>query len=234
MSEIFLRTKSLIGEDNLDKLKGSTVAVMGLGGVGSYAAEALCRSGIGALYIYDNDTVSESNINRQLIALNDTVGQKKTELVKERCLSINPEIKIFDFCEFITPERQIPFEKFDFIIDAVDNVTAKIFLAQNAENKNIPIISIMGTGNKLHPEKLTVSDIYKTHECPLCKVMRYELKKRGVKKLQVVWSDETPIKPLNLGENKGSHPAPASMVFVPASAGMLAASYVVRNLIEKQ
>ncbi len=233
MSDIFLRTKSLIGEDNLDKLKGSAVAVFGLGGVGSYAAEALARSGIGTLYIYDNDTVSESNINRQLIALESTVGKMKTELVRERCTAINPEIKIFDFCEFITPESQIPFHKFDFIIDAIDNVTAKIFLAENAQNKNIPIISVMGTGNKLNPEKLTVGDIYKTHECPLCKVMRYELKKRGVKKLTVVWSDETPIPPQSLGESKGSHPAPASMVFVPATAGMLAASYVIKKLIEK-
>lgn len=232
MNDIFLRTKSLIGEENLSKLKNSTVAIFGLGGVGSYAAEALCRSGIGTLYIYDNDTVSESNINRQLIALQSTVGEKKTGLVKSRCLSINTEINIYDFCEFITPESVIPFEKFDFIIDAVDNVTAKLFLAENATSKNIPIISIMGTGNKLCPEKLTISDIYKTHECPLCKVMRYELKKRSIKKLPVVWSDETPIKPTHLGENKGSHPAPASMVFVPAAAGMTAASYVVRKLIE--
>ena len=233
MSDMFLRTKSLIGEDNLAKLKGSSVAVFGLGGVGSYAAEALTRSGIGTLYIYDNDTVSQSNINRQLIALPSTVGEKKTDLVKSRCLSVNPEIEIYDFCEFITPESEIPFEKFDFIIDAVDNVTAKIFLAENAQNKNIPIISVMGTGNKLHPEKLTISDIYKTYECPLCKVMRYELKKRGIKKLPVVWSDETPKKPENLGENKGSHPAPASMVFVPATAGITAASYAIRKLMEK-
>lgn len=230
---MFLRTKSLIGEDNLAKLKGSSVAVFGLGGVGSYAAEALTRSGIGTLYIYDNDTVSQSNINRQLIALPSTVGEKKTDLVKSRCLSVNPEIEIYDFCEFITPESEIPFEKFDFIIDAVDNVTAKIFLAENAQNKNIPIISVMGTGNKLHPEKLTISDIYKTYECPLCKVMRYELKKRGIKKLPVVWSDETPKKPENLGETKGSHPAPASMVFVPATAGITAASYAIRKLMEK-
>lgn len=230
---MFLRTKSLIGEDNLAKLKGSSVAVFGLGGVGSYAAEALTRSGIGTLYIYDNDTVSQSNINRQLIALPSTVGEKKTDLVKSRCLSVNPEIRIHDFCEFITPESKIPFEKFDFIIDAVDNVTAKIFLAKNAQNKNIPIISVMGTGNKLHPEKLTISDIYKTYECPLCKVMRYELKKRGIKKLPVVWSDETPKKPENLGETKGSHPAPASMVFVPATAGITAASYAIRKLMEK-
>ncbi|MBQ6714527.1 MAG: tRNA threonylcarbamoyladenosine dehydratase [Clostridia bacterium] len=233
MSDMFLRTKSLIGEDNLAKLKGSSVAVFGLGGVGSYAAEALTRSGIGTLYIYDNDTVSQSNINRQLIALPSTVGEKKTDLVKSRCLSVNPEIRIHDFCEFITPESKIPFEKFDFIIDAVDNVTAKIFLAKNAQNKNIPIISVMGTGNKLHPEKLTISDIYKTYECPLCKVMRYELKKRGIKKLPVVWSDETPKKPENLGETKGSHPAPASMVFVPATAGITAASYAIRKLMEK-
>lgn len=233
MSDRFLRTKSLIGEENLSKLKGSAVAVFGLGGVGSCAAEALCRSGIGALYIYDNDTVSVSNINRQLIALSSTVKKDKTELVKQRCLDINPDIKIFDFCEFITPQSELPFDKFDFIIDAIDNVTAKLFLAKEAEDKGIPIISVMGTGNKLYPEKLKISDIYKTRECPLCKVMRYELKKRNVKKLITVWSDETPIKPIDNGENKGSHPAPASMMFVPASAGILAANYVVRKIIEK-
>ncbi len=233
MSERFLRTKSLIGEENLEKLKKSSVAVFGLGGVGSFAAEALARSGVGTLYIYDNDTVNESNTNRQLIALPSTVGQKKTQLVKTRCEEINPDIKIFDFCEFVTPQSQIPFEKFDFIIDAIDNVTAKLFLAKSAQEKNIPIVSVMGTGNKLFPERLKISDIYKTHECPLCKVMRYELKKSGVKSLMTVWSDETPIKPENTGETKGSHPAPASMVFVPASAGLLASSYAVRKIIEK-
>ncbi|MBQ8202721.1 MAG: tRNA threonylcarbamoyladenosine dehydratase [Clostridia bacterium] len=233
MNERFLRTKALIGEENLSKLKGSCVAVFGLGGVGSYAAEALARSGVGTLYIYDNDSVSESNINRQLIALSSTVNEKKTELVKARCADINPEIKIYDFCEFITPESDIPFEKFDFIIDAIDNVTAKLFLAENAEKKSVNIISVMGTGNKLCPERLKVSDIYKTHECPLCKVMRYELKKRGVKSLVTVWSDETPIKPESTGETKGSHPAPASMMFVPASAGIMAANYAVRKIIEK-
>ncbi len=233
MSERFLRTKSLIGEENLEKLKKSSVAVFGLGGVGSFAAEALARSGVGTLYIYDNDTVSVSNINRQLIALPSTVGQKKTQLVKTRCEEINPDIKVFDFCEFVTPQSRLPFEKFDFIIDAIDNVTAKLFLAKSAQEKNIPIVSVMGTGNKLYPEKLKISDIYKTHECPLCKVMRYELKKKGVKSLMTVWSDETPIKPENTGETKGSHPAPASMTFVPASAGLLASSYAVRRIIEK-
>ena len=168
----FLRTKGLLGEEKFEILKNSTVAVFGLGGVGSYAAEVLARSGVGTLYIYDNDTISESNINRQLIALTSTVGKYKTAVLKERLLDINPDINVFNFAEFITPESDIPFEKFDFMIDAVDNVTAKIFLAEKSQKLSVPLISVMGTGNKLHPENLIISDIFKTHECPLCKVMR--------------------------------------------------------------
>ena len=195
MNNRFLRTKSLIGEENFNKLNNSSVAVFGIGGVGSYAAEALVRSGIGALYIYDNDTIGESNINRQLIADDTTIGKYKTEVFKKRAININPKIDIYENPIFITPETKIDFCKFDYIIDAIDNVTAKLFLIENAKKYNIPIISVMGTGNKLDPTKLTVSDISKTHTCPLAKVMRLELKKRNINKVKVIWSDELPIKP---------------------------------------
>ncbi len=227
-NDFYSRTKALIGDNSLDKLKNSAVAVFGIGGVGSYAVEALARSGIGTLYLFDNDTVNESNINRQSIALNSTVGKLKTCVVRERCKDINPNINIIECPIFVTPESDIPFDKFDFIIDAVDNVTAKLFLIENATQRDIPIISVMGTGNKLYPEKLKISDIYDTKECPLCRVMRYELKKRNIKKLSVVWSDERPIKPRETSDK----PTVASMTFVPAASGMLASSYVIRNLIK--
>ena len=233
MKEEYLRTAALIGEENLNKLNNSTVAVVGLGGVGSYAAEALVRSGIGTVYIYDSDKVAKSNINRQLIALSSTVGMYKTEAEALRLKDINPHCNIIEKTEFVTPESNIPFENFDFIIDAVDNVTAKLFLAAEAEKRGVPIISVMGTGNKLDPAKLKITDIYKTSVCPLARVMRYELKKRGVKNLTVVWSDETPIKPADCGEYRdtGRIP-PASMSMVPGSAGLYASSYVIRKIIE--
>ena len=233
MKEEYLRTAALIGEENLNKLNNSTVAVVGLGGVGSYAAEALVRSGIGTVYIYDSDKVAKSNINRQLIAISSTVGMYKTEAEALRLKDINPHCNIIEKTEFVTPESNIPFENFDFIIDAVDNVTAKLFLAAEAEKRGVPIISVMGTGNKLDPAKLKITDIYKTSVCPLARVMRYELKKRGVKNLTVVWSDETPIKPADCGEYRdtGRIP-PASMSMVPGSAGLYASSYVIRKIIE--
>ncbi len=232
MREEDLRTAALIGGDNLARLKNSTVAVFGIGGVGSYAAEALVRSGVGRLYIYDNDRVSKSNINRQLIALGSSVGRYKTEVAAERYRDINPECEIIENRNFVTPESNIPFDKFDFLIDAVDNVTAKIFLAVEAEKRGIPIVSVMGTGNKLDPTRLKCTDIYKTSVCPLARVMRYELKKRGVKKLLVVWSDEIPVKPSDCGEYRqtGRIP-PASMAMVPGAAGLIAASVAVKKLI---
>ncbi len=233
MKEEYLRTAALIGEEGLSRLKNSAVAVFGLGGVGSYAAEALVRSGIGTVYIYDSDKVAKSNINRQLIALSSTVGMDKTKVEALRLKDINPDCNIIEKREFVTPESHIPFESFDFIIDAVDNVTAKLFLAAEAEKRNVPIISVMGTGNKLDPTRLKITDIYKTSVCPLARVMRYELKKRGVKKLTVVWSDEPPIKPADCGEYRdtGRIP-PASMSMVPGCAGLYAASYVIRKIIE--
>lgn len=233
MKEEYLRTAALIGEDGLDKLKNSAAAVFGLGGVGSYAAEALVRSGIGTVYIYDSDKVAKSNINRQLIALSSTVGMYKTEVEAARLNDINPDCNIIEKREFVTPQCDIPFDSFDFIIDAVDNVTAKLFLAVEAEKRKVPIISVMGTGNKIDPTRLKITDIYKTSVCPLARVMRYELKKRGVKKLMVVWSDETPVKPADCGEYRdmGRIP-PASMAMVPACAGLYAASYAIRKIVE--
>ena len=225
-----LRTKALLGEDNFLKLQSKTVAVFGVGGVGSYAAESLVRCGVGNIYIYDNDTVAKSNINRQLIATDKSVGEKKVEIAKQRYLEINPDVNITAVCEFITPDSQVPFEQFDFIIDAIDNVTAKIFLIENATNKNIPIISVTGTGNKIYPEKLKIGDIYKTDTCPLCRVLRTELKKRNIKKLDVVWSDEKPIEPEKIYEDKKK--TVASCAFVPGSAGLMAAAFAVRKLLE--
>lgn len=234
MDKRFLRSAALIGEDGVNKLKNSTVAVFGIGGVGSYALEALARSGVGTLVIFDNDFVSESNINRQLIALDSTVGMLKTEVAAGRCRDINPDIIIEENPIFITGQSDIDFSRFDFIIDAVDNVTAKLYLAQGALSNGVPIISVMGTGNKLNPEKLKISDIFETRECPLCRVMRTELKKRDIKKLTVVWSDERPIKSAVADEPRtNERPSPSSMAFVPASAGLMAASYAVRKLISK-
>lgn len=235
MREQDLRTGALVGEDGLKRLNGATVAVFGIGGVGSYAAEALARSGVGRLYVYDNDTVSVSNLNRQLVATHPTVGRLKTEVAAERYRDINPEIEVVEMPVFVTDKTDIPFDKFDFIIDAVDNVTAKLFLIEGAQKCGVPIISIMGTGNKLDPTQLQISDIYSTHECPLARVMRTELKKRGIKRLDVVWSPERPIKPQETQEKRATGRAtPGSMVFVPACAGLIAASYVTKKLIAEK
>lgn len=232
MKEQFLRTGALIGEEGLKKLSNATVAVFGIGGVGSFAAEALVRSGVGTLYIYDNDKVADSNLNRQLIALKSTVGRYKTEVALERFKEINPDCNVIENRVFVTPQTKIPFGEFDYIIDAVDNVTAKLFLTEEATKQGVPIISVMGTGNKLDPTRIRVSDIYKTSVCPLARVMRIELKKRDVKKLTAVWTDETPIKPMDLGEHRETgRTAPSSMAFVPGTAGLTAASYVIKQLI---
>lgn len=234
MREELLRTASLIGEKGIDKLAHSAAAVFGLGGVGSYAAEALVRSGLGTLYIYDNDTVAKSNINRQLIALNSTVGKYKTDIAAARYRDINPECNIIPVCEFITPESEIPFEKFGVMIDAVDNVTAKLFLAEQAYKRKIPLISVMGTGNKTDPTRIRVTDISKTSVCPLARVMRCELKKRGVSGITAVWSDEPPIKPQDCGEYRSTgRVSPASMAPVPGAAGLTAAAEAIKRLISE-
>jgi tRNA A37 threonylcarbamoyladenosine dehydratase len=226
MSEKFIRTENLIGKENLDKLKNSHIAIFGIGGVGGYVTEALVRAGVGKIDIIDNDTISESNINRQIIATTKSVGKFKVDVMKERILEINPNVQVNAFNILYLPNtaNQFDFTKYDYIIDAVDNVTAKIELVIRANNSNVPIISSMGTGNKLDPTAFEISDIYKTEVCPLAKVMRLELKKRGVKKLKVIYSKEKPIT---------NQRPPASISFVPSVAGLIIASEVVKDIIKE-
>lgn len=227
MHEEFSRTKNLIGEIALNKLKKCHIAIFGIGGVGGYSAEAIARAGIGEITLVDNDTVSLSNINRQIIATHSTVGKPKVEVMKERILDINPTAKVNTYNILYLPEtaKLFNFSKFDYVIDAIDNVTGKIQLTINANECNTAIISSMGTGNKLNPQDFEVSDIYKTSVCPLARVMRYELKKRGIRKLKVVYSKETPIKS---GER-----TPSSISFVPPVAGLIIASEVIKDIINK-
>ena len=224
----FLRTEMLIGESTLTKLKNSRVAVFGVGGVGSYVVEALARSGVGTLDLIDNDTVNITNINRQLIALHSTVGRFKVDCAKERIMDINPKARVNVYKKFYLPENaeEFDFSRYDYIVDAIDTVTAKIDIIQRAENLGIPVISSMGTGNKLEPTQFEVTDIYRTEGCPLARVMRRELKARGIKKLKVVYSKE---KPLKCGEENGK-PIPASISFVPSVAGLIIAGEVVKDL----
>ncbi len=233
------RTAMLFGEDAVTKLQQSHAAVFGIGGVGAYVAEALARSGVGKIDLIDSDVVSESNINRQLIALHSTVGRPKTEVMAERIHDIDPDIQVNAINMFYLPENaeEIDISKYDIIIDAIDTVSSKINLAVRAQEHGVKIISSMGTGNKVDPTALKISDIYKTSVCPLARVMRNELKKRGVKKLTVVWSDEVPkpsipLEKLPEGEApQGSRRAtPASCAFVPSAAGLIIASEAIRQL----
>ena len=229
----FERTGLLLGNENIEKLKTKKVAVFGIGGVGGYAVEALARCGVGTIALIDNDKVSLSNINRQIIALGSTVGQYKTEAAKSRILDINPACAVETYNIFYMPdtENTIDLSKYDFIIDAIDTVTAKIALAVNATKAGVPIISSMGAGNKLDPTAFEVADIYKTSVCPLARVMRYELKKRGIKKLKVVYSKEKPLAAFALPEN-GRKAIPGSIAFVPSVAGLIIASEAVKELIK--
>lgn len=225
MDERFSRQARIIGDEKMNILKNSSVIVFGLGGVGGAAAEALVRGGIGKIAIVDKDVVDITNINRQLIATDETVGMKKTDAAEKRFLSINPDLIIEKFDLFYLPETaaEINLSDYDFIIDAIDNVTAKIELIVRAEKQGVPVISSMGTGNKLSPDMFEITDIYKTSVCPLARVMRRELKNRGVKKLKVVYSKEEPI--------KTDSSVPGSVSFTPPVAGYLAASYVIKNLL---
>lgn len=240
MADQFSRTRLLLGDDGMKKLFAARVAVFGLGGVGGYACEALARAGVGHLDLIDHDTVSLTNLNRQIIATHESVGMTKTDAMAQRLQTINPDLVITKHEKFFLPENasEFPFDQFDYILDAVDTVTAKLALVQIAQEKNIPIISAMGTGNKLDPSRLRVADIQKTDTCPLARVMRRELHHRGIRHLKVVYSDEEArmpyYDPVN-GETKGStdHPAPGSTAFVPAAAGLLMASAVVRDLISE-
>ena len=233
MPNQFSRTELLLGEQAIERLKNSRVAVFGVGGVGGFAAEALVRSGVGHIDLIDNDTVALTNLNRQIIALHSTIGKYKTEVARERFLDINPDLDVVEHRIFYTPETsaQFDFSSYDYVIDAIDSVTGKIELVMQAQKCGTPIICSMGAGNKLHPELFEVADIYKTSVCPLARVMRTELKKRGVKKLKVVYSKEPPIKPLTGDEDAGVRRSlPGSTAFVPSVAGLIIAGEVIREL----
>ena len=220
MEEIFSRTEMLLGAEALKKLAAARVAVFGIGGVGGYTAEALARSGVGAIDLIDPDRVAESNLNRQIYALHSTLGRYKTEVARERINDINPVCKVTEHRIFYLPETPFDFSLYDYIVDAVDTVSAKIAIAVNAAG--VPVISCMGAGNKLDPTAFKVADVYSTSVCPLARVMRRELKKRGVKALKVVYSEEEPIK---------SGAVPASCAFVPSVAGLIIAGEVDRKSV---
>ncbi|OQB14787.1 MAG: tRNA threonylcarbamoyladenosine dehydratase [Firmicutes bacterium ADurb.Bin193] len=246
MQDIFERTSLLLGEDSIKILKSSRVAVFGTGGVGSFAVEALARCGIGSFGLVDGDIVCPSNINRQLIATTKTVGMPKVEVMKKRILEINPDVKVNAFQLFYNKdtESEFDFSEYDYIVDAIDTVSSKILIIVNAKKTGVPVISSMGAGNKLDPTAFTVSDIYKTSVCPLARVMRKELKARGIDSLKAVYSKEPPLKPLSQAEgqkfntekelNTGfgavKRQIPGSVSFVPSVAGLILASEVIKDL----
>lgn len=245
----FSRTELLLGKEAMDKLKKSRVAIFGVGGVGGFTCEALVRSGVGAFDLIDDDKVCLTNLNRQIIATRKTVGKYKVDIMKERILDINPQADVRVHKCFFLPENadEFPFDEYDYIVDAVDTVTAKLELTVKAESMNIPIMSSMGAGNKLDGSQFKVADIYKTKVCPLAKVMRRELKKRGVKKLKVVYSEEYPTRPIeDMSISCRTHcicppgaqhkctdrrDIPGSVAFVPSVAGLIIAGEVVKDLI---
>lgn len=231
----FLRSEMILGNGSTQKLADKNIILFGLGGVGSYVAEALARSGIGRLTIVDSDVVSQTNINRQLCALHSTVGKPKVEVIKDRILDINPDCRVTCLQKFYLPENADEFilSNYDYIADAIDTVSAKIDLAVKSQELSIPLISCMGTGNKLDPSLFRVDDISKTSGCPLCRVMRRELKLRGVKKLNVVWSPEIPVKPAETDENSGKRQTPGSLPFVPGAAGLIMAGKIILDLIKE-
>lgn len=247
----FSRTELLFGKEAMDKLAGSKVAVFGIGGVGGYVCEALVRSGVGAFDLIDDDKVCLTNLNRQIIATRSTVGKYKTDVMRDRMLDINPKVDVEVHKCFFLPENadDFPWDSYDYVVDAVDTVTAKIALVMKCKEKNIPIISSMGAGNKLDGSQFKVADIYKTKVCPLAKVMRRELKKRGVKKLKVVYSEEIPTRPIEDmaiscrnncicppgAEHKCSErrDIPGSVAFVPSVAGLIIAGEVAKDLIRR-
>ena len=224
----FSRTEMMIGTQGVEKLKNTRVAVFGVGGVGGYVVEALARAGVGAIDIIDNDTVSESNINRQIIALSSTVGKKKVDVMKARILDINPNCRVNAIDVFFLPETPLDFSAYDYVADAVDTVTAKIEIICRAKQNGIPVISCMGTGNKLNASLFAVEDVAKTTVCPLARAMRRELKKRGVEHVKVVYSTEDPIR-TETGEKMR---IPASISFVPSVAGLLMAGEIIRDLLQ--
>ncbi|MCR5600223.1 MAG: tRNA threonylcarbamoyladenosine dehydratase [Ruminococcus sp.] len=243
MSDIFSRTQLLMGDEAMDILAGSRVAVFGIGGVGGYTVEALARSGVGALDLIDDDKVCVTNINRQIIALRSTVGMYKVDAAAERIRDINPDCKVTCHKLFYMPETadKLDFSQYDYVVDAIDTVSGKIEIIEQAKKAGIPVISSMGAGNKLDPTAFEVADIYKTSVCPLAKAMRYQLKRRGIKKLKVVYSKELPIEPLGKAVDDGSgqtdmrtgssrRSTPGSTAFVPSVVGLIIAGEVIKDL----
>lgn len=238
MLDQFSRTELIFGKEAMEKLANSRVAVFGVGGVGGYTVEALVRSGIGAIDLIDDDKVCLTNINRQIFATLSTVGKNKVEVAKDRIADINPKCKVTVYQKFYTPETssEFDFSKYDYVVDAIDTVTGKIELVMQADKSETPIISSMGAGNKIDPTAFEVADIFKTSVCPLAKVMRYELRKRGIKHLKVVYSKEQPIKLVynSDSETKGTlgRQAPGSNAFVPSVVGLIIAGEVIKDLIK--
>nr|WP_318710986.1 tRNA threonylcarbamoyladenosine dehydratase [uncultured Treponema sp.] len=235
MREQFARTQIIYGASSMEKLYAAKVAVFGVGGVGGYVAEALARSGIGHLMLVDNDTVSVTNINRQIIALHSTIGKSKVQVMKARCQDINPDITVEAKECFFLPENSdsFDFSGYSYIVDAVDTVSAKIELIRKAKETGVPVISCMGAGNKTDPAKFMVADISKTTVCPLARVMRRELKARGIKDVKVLFSTETPVMKEVGAEKKGGGAAPGSTAFAPSVAGLLIAATVINDIVGK-
>ncbi len=229
----FSRTELLLGKDGVEKLKNARVAVFGVGGVGGYVVEALARSGVGALDLIDMDKVSESNLNRQIIALHSTVGRYKTEVAAERVKDINPDICVRIHNVFYLPETadQFDFKEYDYVVDAIDTVSGKLSIIEQAKAADTPVISSMGTGNKLDPTLFEVADITKTSVCPLARVMRRELKKRGIEHLKVVYSKEEPL-PSSIVDEENGKPVPGSVAFVPSVVGLILAGEVIKDLVK--
>lgn len=234
MSKRTERFELIIGKEATKNLQNKTVAIFGVGGVGGYVLESLVRSGVGHIVIIDNDVVSESNINRQIIATTKTIGLAKVDVAEERAKEINPDVEIIKYKTFYLPENrnQFDFGKYDYVVDAIDTVTAKIDIILQCKLLNVPIISAMGAGNKMNPTMLEVSDISKTEMDPLCKVMRRELRNRGINHLKVVYSKEKALEPLEHIETNGKRSTPGSSAFVPATAGLIIASEVIKDLIQ--
>lgn len=236
MQKAFSRMEILLGDEGTEKLAKAKILVFGLGGVGSYVVEALARCGVGSLTLVDHDMVSETNINRQLYALRSTIGMSKVQVAKQRICDIDPDILVHTYETFYNEETSgmFDFEAFDYVVDAIDTVTSKLLIIQKAKEARIPVISCMGTGNKLDPSKFEITDISKTSVCPLAKVMRTELRKRGIRKVKVLYSKEKPVKGRENGEYRPGtgRPVPGSIAFVPSVAGLLIAGEVVRDILE--
>lgn len=231
MNEQLSRTELLVGSENIERLRNARVAVFGVGGVGGYAVEALTRSGVGALDLIDNDTVSISNINRQIIAVRSTVGKYKVDAARDRIMDIDPDIEVRVYKTFYMPDTadMFDFSQYDYVVDAIDTVTGKLALVMQAKEAGVPVICSMGAGNKLNPAEFEVADIYETSVCPLAKVMRKELRSRGIGSLKVVYSREVPIKPEGSERINGKQ-TPGSIAFVPSVAGLIIAGEVIKDL----